>query len=225
MAVAEIGASETLEIGDTLFTVGSPLGSDYMGTVTKGILSGKNRAVEVDLSNGTFMMEVLQTDAAINPGNSGGPLVNINGEVIGVNSLKLVEDEIEGMGFAIPIELVMSSVDRLEKGETINRPYLGIESLETTNLYALYRNHITLPKDYESGIVIVNVEKDSPAAKAGLQSGDVVLAINDSEIKNMAYFRFVLYKYSVGDEVTFKIERNGKAMDIKVKLSESLENS
>lgn len=115
LKVAEIGESTKLKLGDTLFTVGSPLGSEYMGTVTKGILSGKDRTVSVNLANGKFMMEVLQTDAAINPGNSGGPLVNINGEVIGVNSLKLVEDEIEGMGFAIPIEIAMSAAETLEK--------------------------------------------------------------------------------------------------------------
>ena len=99
-AIAVIGNSEDVSLGDTVFTVGTPVGSEYMGTVTKGILSGKDRQVTVSLKNGSYIMNVLQTDAAINPGNSGGPLCNINGEVIGVNSLKLVEDTIEGMGFA-----------------------------------------------------------------------------------------------------------------------------
>ena len=133
LKAAEIGKSDQVELGDTVFTVGSPLGKQYMGTVTKGILSGKSRTISVQLTNGSFIMEVLQTDAAINPGNSGGPLLNINGEVIGVNSLKLVEDEIEGMGFAIPVEIVMGAVGRLEKGEKIIRPLLGIEMLDVSN--------------------------------------------------------------------------------------------
>ena len=118
----ELGSSSNSEIGDTVFTVGSPLGKKYMGTVTKGILSGKERQVEVSLTNGSFIMEVLQTDAAINPGNSGGPLLNINGEVIGVTSMKLVEDEIEGMGFAIPINTVCQVIEKIypEALETAN---------------------------------------------------------------------------------------------------------
>ena len=134
IGVATIGDSTKSELGDTVFTVGSPLGSKYQGTVTKGIISGKDRQVTVSLTNGSFIMEVLQIDAAINPGNSGGPLVNINGEVIGVNSLKLVEDEIEGMGFAIPIELAMSTVDSLEKGEKIVRPQIGVEVVDKNSI-------------------------------------------------------------------------------------------
>ena len=103
ISFATIGSSEKAEVGDTVFTVGSPLGSSYMGTVTKGIISGKDRQVSVTINNSSYIMEVLQTDAAVNPGNSGGPLVNINGEVIGITSMKLVENQIEGMGFTIPI--------------------------------------------------------------------------------------------------------------------------
>ena len=120
--VAIIGDSSTSNVGDTVFTIGSPMGYEYRGTATSGILSGKNRMVSVSVSNSNtedYVMKVLQTDAAINPGNSGGPLLNINGEVIGINSMKLVQEEIEGMGFAIPIEYAMSHVDSLEKGDSI----------------------------------------------------------------------------------------------------------
>ena len=124
LQVAEFGSSEETNLGDTVFTVGSPLGKDYMGSVTKGIISGKNRVVTVSSStNNQYVMEVLQVDAALNPGNSGGPLVNINGEVIGINSMKLVESKIEGMGFAIPIELVKSISEKLEKGEILYELY------------------------------------------------------------------------------------------------------
>jgi serine protease Do len=224
LQVAEIGDSTKLELGDTLFTVGSPLGKEYMGTVTKGILSGQDRTVTVELSHGSFMMEVLQTDAAINPGNSGGPLVNINGEVIGVNSLKLVKDEIEGMGFAIPIELVMSSVDRLEKGEEIKRPLFGAELSDATNTYGLYRNDIYLKDDFTSGVVVISVVEGMPAAGSNFQKGDVILEINNTKIKNIGHFRFILYKYDIGDTITVKYYRDGKINEVDVLLDKSVED-
>ncbi len=224
--VVKIGDSTELNLGDSLFTVGSPLGESYMGTVTKGILSGKDRTVEVDLANkGSFMMEVLQTDAAINPGNSGGPLCNINGEVIGVNSLKLVEDEIEGMGFAIPIEIVMAGVDRLEKGEEIKRPYLGVELIDVTDYGRLYYYRINLNEDITHGAVIVNVGDDSPAKNAALESGDVILEIDKVKIKSVAHLRFILYKYEVGDTINVKYNRDGKEYTAKVLLDVSLGES
>lgn len=223
LAVAEIGVSTDLELGDTLFTVGSPLGIDYMGTVTKGILSGKDRTVEVSLSNGAFLMEVIQTDAAINPGNSGGPLCNINGEVIGVNSLKLVEDEIEGMGFAIPIEMAMATVDKLEKGEELQRPLLGVSMLDVNETFALYRNGIIVPEDVENGIVVVTVEKDSPASVSGLQKGDIIFEVDGEEITGLAHFRFMLYKHSVGDTMKLTYYRDGKIKEVEVKLTKSIE--
>lgn len=222
MQVAEIADSADSEIGDTVFTVGSPLGSEYMGTVTKGILSGKDRTVEVTLSNNSgYAMQVLQTDAAINPGNSGGPLVNMNGKVIGVNSMKLSNTKIEGMGFAIPSELVMSAVERLEKGEKIERPIIGANLIDADNTYSLYYNRVSIGNDVTEGAVIISVEKDYPAYTAGLQKGDVIVAINDTKVKNTAYFRSQLYKYSVGDTVTLTINRNGEEKKVEVKLTKS----
>lgn len=226
LQVAEIGASTELDLGDSLFTVGSPLGKLYMGTVTKGILSGKDRTVEVDLSNkGTFMMEVLQTDAAINPGNSGGPLCNINGEVIGVNSLKLVKDEIESMGFAIPIELAMATVDRLEKGEEIKRPLLGVELLDITDQGRLNYYRIDLDDKITHGAVIVNVSDDSPAKTSGLKQGDVITEIDGVSIKSVAHLRFVLYKYEVDDTIKVKYNRDGKESIKDIILNKSLEDN
>ena len=223
LGVAEIGSSEKTSVGDTLFTVGTPVGSEYMGTVTKGILSGKNRTITVDLdNNGSYMMQVLQTDAAINPGNSGGPLCNINGEVIGVNSLKLVKDAIEGMGFAIPIELVMTSVDRLEKGKEIIRPVLGIESLDVDNTYALYRNNILLDEGIDKGVVIVNVIANSPAANANLTKGDVILEIEGNKINDSAHLKYILYKYTVGDTISIRYYRDGKINETQVSLTQSI---
>lgn len=222
LEVASIGDSTVLSIGDTLFTVGSPLGSNYMGTVTKGILSGKDRTVEVNLTNGSLMMEVIQTDAAINPGNSGGPLVNINGEVIGVNSMKLVEDEIEGMGFAIPIEMVMATVDRLEKGEIIDRPVLGISTIDVSDTYSLYRNRVYLDDEITYGVYVTNVEDGMPASLCGIKEGDIVLEFNGTKVKNMAHFRFMLYKYSMGDTIKLKIIRDSEDISIDLVLSKSV---
>lgn len=222
LQVAMIGKSDTLAVGDTLFTVGSPLGKEYIGTVTKGILSGKNRTISVDLTNGSFIMEVLQTDAAINPGNSGGPLLNINGEVIGVNSLKLVRDTIEGMGFAIPIEIVMGTVDRLEKGIVIKRPLMGVDLLDVTDTYGLYFNNILLPDAIKEGTVIAGVEKGLPAYAAGIRKGDIILSINNIPTPDAAHFRFILYKYSIGDVIKVKYLSQGKAREISIVLDKSL---
>lgn len=225
LKVVEIGDSTKLKLGDTLFTVGSPLGAEYIGTVTKGILSGKDRTVSVTMPHGKFMMDVLQTDAAINPGNSGGPLVNINGEVIGVNSLKLVKDEIEGMGFAIPIEIVMSAVGSLEKGEEIKRPLLGVEMYDAKETYALYRRGFQYEEPFENGIVVINVQKGTPAAVAGLKKGDVILEVNNVKVTGVGHFRFLLYKYKVGDTINLKYYRDGKISDVQVKLNKSVEDN
>ena len=220
MDVATFGKSDNVEVGDTVFTVGTPLGNEYKGTVTKGILSGKNRLVSVDTTSGGFVMEVLQTDAAMNPGNSGGPLVNINGEVIGVNSLKLVEDEIEGMGFAIPSELVQTEVESLEQGKEIVRPKLGVEFTDLSNSYLLYRSGIMIDKDIDQGIVVVSVSKGTPASDAGLQTGDVITEMDGTEVESTSHFRYLLYKHKVGDTVTIKYIRNGNTEEVKLHLNQ-----
>jgi len=143
--VATLGSSENLNLGDIVFTIGTPLGKEYSGSVTKGIISGKDRMVEVDLSDqdlGIWIMKVIQTDASLNPGNSGGPLCNTSGEVIGINTLKYSEENIEGMGFAIPIEYVMAHIDVLESGKEIERPYLGLSLIDIDDSYSLLTNKI-----------------------------------------------------------------------------------
>ena len=221
--VAKLGESANMEIGDTVFTVGSPMGKEYMGTVTKGILSGKNRTVKITTTNSSLMLEVLQTDAAINPGNSGGPLVNINGEVIGVNSMKLVEDRIEGMGFAIPMEIVTTLIDKLEKGEKIERPLIGIEMADIENTFTLYRQGIIIPEDITQGVVVVKVSDNYPAGKAGLKKGDIILSINDTQIEDSIHFKYLLYKYNIGDEITIKYYRDKKIQETKLKLDKKAE--
>lgn len=209
LQIANLGINSELNVGDTVFTVGSPLGSKYMGTVTKGILSGKDRMVNVSTSRGNYMMEVLQTDAAINPGNSGGPLVNLSGDVIGVNSLKLVQDEIEGMGFAIPISLVNTILDRLEKGDVITRPIIGLE-ISDLNSDALNRYKVN------SGIYVNKVDSNYPAKF--LKIGDIITLIDDKEVENTSHFRYILYTHKVGDTIKITYIRDGKTNNISILL-------
>lgn len=223
-SVAVMGNSDNLKVGDTVFTVGSPEGADYAGTVTKGILSGKNRMVAVALSNESssdYYMKVLQTDAAINPGNSGGPLCNINGEVIGITNMKLVDSTVEGIGFAIPIDDALFYASTLEKGGTISRPYFGIGMLDLNNSYYLWQSGITVPDSVKEGVVVTEVSLTSPAGLAGLKKGDIILSLGGEKVKSIAEFRYVLYKHKAGEKVAVEFYRNNKIKKVEVKLGTS----
>ena len=219
---AVISTSENSKIGDVVFTIGSPLGYEYRGTVTDGIISGKDRMVTVSIGGNTndYVMKVLQTNAAVNPGNSGGPLVNAKGEVIGIISLKLVQTEVENMGFAIPIEYAMSHIENLEKGQAIIRPMLGISMINATDTYSLYRSGIMLDKDITEGVVVVEISSNSGASKSDLKKGDVITKLNDEKITNVAYLRYELYKYNAGDTISVTYLRDGKEKTTKVTLTE-----
>ena len=221
---AIMGDSSKTEVGDTVFTVGSPEGADYAGTVTKGILSGKDRLVAVALTNSTtsdYYMNVLQTDAAINPGNSGGPICNTNGEVIGITNMKLVDASVEGMGFAIPIEDALDYASTLEKDGKITRPYIGISMLDISNSYYLWQAGINLPKNVESGVAVYSVENNSPADKAGLEKSDIIIKIGDNDTTSLAEFRYELYKLSPNDTVKITYIRDGKEHTTDITLGES----
>ncbi len=220
-SVALIGNEKNIRVGDTVFTVGSPEGVEYAGTVTKGIISGKDRMVAVALTNNTssdYYMKVLQTDAAINPGNSGGPLCNINGEVIGITNMKLVDSTVEGIGFAIPIQDAILYAATLEKGQTISRPYLGISMLDISNNYYLWQNGIKIPDGVKEGVVIAEVSSLSPASKAGLKKGDIILSLGGEKITSVAEFRYILYKQEASEKVSIEFLRNNKIKKVEVKL-------
>lgn len=224
IVAATTGASDKSKVGDTVFTVGSPEGSDYAGTVTKGILSAKDRLVEVALSNSDtsdYYMQVLQTDAAINPGNSGGPLCNTNGEVIGITNMKLVDDTVEGMGFAIPIEDALEVAEVLEKDGKVSRPYIGISMLDLSNSYYLWQSGIMVPENVDSGVAVVKVESNSPADKAGLKKGDIITKLAGKETKSLAEFRYELYKHSPNDSVEVTYIRDGKEQKTTLTLGKS----
>ncbi len=223
-----IGKTETLRVGDTTFTVGAPLDNVYSWTVTRGIISGKERQVPVSLSNNSsndFIINVLQTDAAVNSGNSGGPLCNSNGEVIGVISAKIKSTGVEGMGFAIPIENVVEKAEAIIKGEASEYPYLGIEMVNVTNALSnpLYSRYI--PEDITSGVIINSVYENSVASKAKLKVGDIITKINDVSISNVAYLRYELYKHKIGDTIKITYVRNGKEDTVSAKLTSKLETS
>jgi len=218
---AILGESEKLKVGDTVFTVGSPEGSDYAGTVTKGVLSAKERLVEVALANTSssdYYMQVLQTDAAINPGNSGGPLCNTNGEVIGITNMKLVDDTVEGMGFAIPMEEALKVVEILEKEGKITRPYIGISMLDLSNSFQLWQAGIMIPENVDKGVAIYSVENNSPADKAGIKKGDIIIELAGNKIESLADFRYELYKHSQNEEIDVTYYRDGKIKTVKLKL-------
>ena len=157
------------------------------------------------------MMEAIQIDASINTGNSGGPLVNINGEVIGVNSVKLVENSIEGMGFAIPIEVAMSQIGKLEKGETIDRPLIGVATYDTSRT-----------SSSDAGVIVSNVIAGSDAESAGLQKDDTIVKFDGVKVKSSAHLKFLLYKYNIGDSIKLLIMRDGKEKELTLKLTHKI---
>ncbi len=220
--IAKIGKSTDSKVGDTVFTIGSPMSSEFSGTVTRGILSGKNRMVEVSVGSSSskdWIMNVMQTDAAINPGNSGGPLCNVSGEVIGINSMKIVQSEIEGIGFSIPIEDALQYANKIVKGEKIERPFLGIQMADvSTSSYHLSRQGIKIDSSITSGVIVISTTNDGPSGSAGIEKGDVIINIGKYSVKSVAELRYYLYKYEPNNEVDIKVIRGKEEKTFKVKL-------
>lgn len=209
---AVLGNSSELKVGEFVMAIGNPLGMDY--SVTSGIVSAIDREVSVD---GTTY-NAIQTDAAINSGNSGGALVNSNGEVVGINTLKLAGNGIEGIGFAIPISSTTSVIDQLIEYKSVKRPYIGIAGSEVDSATAKRYN---LPE----GVYVENVEENSPAAKAGIIQSDIITKIEGNEVKNVNELNKVKYNYNIGDTITLTLVRNGQEMNVQVTLVEAPENT
>ena len=222
--VAEIGNNEETRVGDTAFAVGAPLDNAYSWTVTRGIISGKDRMVEVSLDNSNtsdYVMKTLQTDAAINSGNSGGPLCNANGEVIGITSLKLVSDGVEGMGFAIPIEDAISKAEEIINGEVANYPYLGVTMLDFSNSYFTQYYSIIRNSGLDNGVIVTSVEKNSPAENGGMKANDIIVAIEGKEVTSTAYLKYYLYQQKIGDKIKITVNRDGKEETLTITLGSS----
>lgn len=222
--VAEIGDSEALVVGESAIAIGNPLGTEFAGTVTKGIISGLNRTIEIDSNNDgipDWTIEVIQTDAAINPGNSGGALINSAGELIGINSMKIASHAIEGIGFAIPINEALPIIEQLEGQGTVSRPFIGISAIDFSHVPPQHI-HETLnldPAEVSSGIVIADVHARSAAEEAGLQVYDVVVSIDGTEIEKMLDLRQYLYRDgTVGETVTLTYYRDGELQETEITL-------
>ena len=208
LTAAEFADSDSVAVGEFAMAVGSPLGLDT--TVTCGIISAVNREVE---SDGTTYV-CIQTDAAINSGNSGGALVNSDGKVIGVNTLKLSGNDVEGIGFAIPINSTLDIIDDLIEHNKVLRPYIGITGIDVDEETAKQYNLVV-------GAYVKSIEDFSPAEKAGLKPGDVIIKADGKEIKTMDELNEIKNSHNIGDEMTLVVNRNGEEKEIKVILGET----
>jgi serine protease Do len=221
--VAEFGNSEKLKPGEPVIAIGNPLGLTFSGSVTQGIISGLERAIPVDVNqDGTpdWQAEVLQTDAAINPGNSGGALINIEGQVIGINSMKIAQSAVEGIGLSIPINYAAPIIDDLEKTGEVKRPFMGVELASVNEISSYHQqNTLKLPKEVNYGVAVRGVEPNSPADKAGLKEYDVIVEMDGEEIRDVVDLRKHLYnKKKVGDDMQVKYYRDGQLQETTMKL-------
>ncbi len=216
---AEFGDSKSLQAGQTVIAVGSPLGSEYASTVTQGIVSAPARTIETSSGN---QQTVVQTDAAINPGNSGGALVNSAGQVIGINSMKLAQSSdgtsVEGMGFAIPSNEVVTIVNELVKKGKITRPQLGVRVVALNGIPEAYRSRLKIKSNLKNGIYVASINKNSSASRAGMKSGDVITAVDGKKVDDVSSLHSILYSHKVGDTVNVTVNRNGRNVSLKVKL-------
>jgi serine protease Do len=212
--VAQFGNSSVVKVGEPAIAIGNPLGMSFSRTVTEGIISSTERTMPVDINGDgetDFETNVLQTDAAINPGNSGGPLVNISGQVIGINSSKIAKTGVEGLGFAIPIDDASKIIDDLIQYKSVQRPKLGITPVDLQAISPeSWKDPLHLPESVESGVVVKDVEQFSPAEKAGLKQYDVIVQLDDKKIENQAQLRKYLFQKRVGDTVRVTFYRGGK---------------
>lgn len=212
--VAEFGDSDNLTLGEPAIAIGSPLGTEFPLSVTAGIVSGVNRMVPVDTDGDRQMdwqMNAIQTDAAINPGNSGGPLVNVAGQIIGINSMKISTNVVEGMGFAIPSNDAVDIINELEREGEIIRPTLGITMVDLGLVSDEQKaNVLKIDESVEEGVVVVDVTSNTSASEAGLQSGDVITSFNGQPVTTGLELRQALYKTRVGDEVDVEFYRDGQ---------------
>ena len=216
---AEFGDSKSLQAGQTVIAVGSPLGSEYASTVTQGIVSAPARTIETSSGN---QQTVVQTDASINPGNSADALVNSAGQVIGINSMKLAQSSdgtsVEGMGFAIPSNEVVTIVNELVKKGKITRPQLGVRVVALNGIPEAYRSRLKIKSNLKNGIYVASINKNSSASRAGMKSGDVITAVDGKKVDDVASLHSILYSHKVGDTVNVTVNRNGRNVSLKVKL-------
>ena len=222
--VAEFGDSDQLTVGETAIAIGSPLGSEYANTVTQGIVSSLNRNVSLKSEDGqAISTKAIQTDTAINPGNSGGPLINIQGQVIGITSSKIATNggtSVEGLGFAIPSNDAINIINQLEKNGKVTRPALGIQMVNLSNLSSSDIQRLNVPSSVTAGVVVRSVITSMPA-NGHLQQYDVITKVDDKAISSTTELQSALYSHSIGDSMTITYYRNGKEETTTIKLDKS----
>src|SRR5699024_8862070 len=223
--VIEMGTSGSVKVGEPAIAIGNPLGQMFSGSVTQGVISGKQRTIPQDFNQdgrADWQAEVIQTDAAINPGNSGGALINIDGKLIGINSMKIHQEAVEGIGFAIPIDTAGPIINELEKEGTVKRAYLGVEIYSLDEVpQSEWNRTLDLPKEVEGGVYIWSVDPLSPADRAGMERLDVITKLDGKEVMNMIDLRKILYQEKeVGDKVKITFYRDGKQQEKTLKLTE-----
>lgn len=210
-----LGDSDNVKLGQTTYAIGNPIGVEFQRTVTSGIISGVNRTIKIEEKNNeSYMEDLLQTDATINPGNSGGPLINTNGEVIGINTVKI--NEAEGIGFAVPINIVKPIIESFVTNGNFEEAYLGIFAYDK-NVVPYLETGI----EFNSGIYVAQINKDGPANTSSLKVGDIITKIDNIDINKMSELRKYIYSKKAGDEVNLSILRNKKTYSIKIKLGKN----
>ena len=222
--VAKFANSDDVEVGQTAIAIGSPLGSEFATSVTQGIVSATNRSVATDVDGDgqeDWVVTAIQTDAAINPGNSGGALINSTGQVIGINSMKISKSSVEGMGFAIPSNEVVSIIKQLEENGKITRPALGISMVNLSSVNTRVVQQLNLPSGVTGGVVIAEVDSKGSAKAAGLQPYDVIVEMDGQKIQGIQNLRKVLYSHKVGDKMEVTYYRNGQKQTTTISLTET----
>lgn len=215
LKAAELGDSDTVKIGAYAAAIGNPLGLNFDRTVTQGIISGLNRSITVTDGQSQITMDgLIQTDASINSGNSGGPLLNSAGQVIGINSAKA--QSAEGLGFAIPINIAKPIVDEIKSKGEFQRSYIGIRGASVSDYLQAYPDADLGTK---TGVYVVQIYTDSPAAKAGMKEGDIITGLEDKKIDTMTQLISGLFQYRPGDKVKLTVLRNGMTMTFNVTLT------
>lgn len=221
--VIDMGSSDNVKVGEPAIAIGNPLGHMFAGSVTQGIISGTQRTIPMDFNQDgrpDWQAEVIQTDAAINPGNSGGALINMSGLLIGINSMKINQAAVEGIGFSIPIDTARPIIAELESEGKVTRPYLGVEiySLEEVPQKE-WEETLKLSKDIEGGVYVWSVEPASPADEAGIKRLDVITELDGEEVLDMIDLRKILYEQKeVGDKVDVTYYRDGERQETTIEL-------
>lgn len=216
-AVAEFGNTEDLQIGQTVIAIGNPLGLDFAGSATSGIVSGKDRVISVDLNGDNYddwEMTVLQTDTAINPGNSGGALINLDGKVVGINSMKIATSSVEGMSFSIPTYVALPIITDLETYGEVRRPQLGVYIQEMSMIPDRLKEILNIPTDQKTGVFIYEVFEGGLAEKMGIKAGDIITAVNGEEVEDTMAFRKKLYSMREGDTLELTVLQDGETKTV-----------